>query len=78
MTRALSSKRNRHVEPLEWTDVDGDKARLTVDPDEIGDTGALAVFVATSVETREQGSVYIDEQDARRLIAWLSERLGAL
>lgn len=63
---------------LEWTDVDGDKARLGADPDDIGGEPVLASLSVFDSETGGQESaVYVDEDDARRIIAWLTERLAA-
>jgi hypothetical protein len=63
--------------PLEWTDIDGDKAKLGADPDCIGDAPVLATISIFDAETGgQENAVYVDEEDARRIIAWLTERLN--
>lgn len=56
---------------LEWTDVGGSRVKLTsldvprlLAAVSIGDLGACRAMA------------YLDETDARRVIAWLTERLG--
>jgi hypothetical protein len=63
--------------PLEWTDVDGDKGKLGADPDDIGEEPVLATISIFDSETGgQENAVYVDEEDARRIIAWLTERLS--
>lgn len=63
---------------LSWTDQDDDSVRFSDDPEEIGkDSGTiLAAIVITDGENGQENAVYVDEQDAREVIAWLSERLA--
>lgn len=63
------------LEPLSWTDRDGDLFEITLWSSYSG-PAVLALISVSNDEHR--GSVFVDEQDARQLIAWLQERLRAV
>ncbi len=62
---------------LSWTDHDGANCWVTADPEALEDTGFLAIIDVKSAPNSGTG-VYVDEVDARHLIAFLQARLKAL
>jgi hypothetical protein len=63
---------------LSWTDIDGDVCEVAHFDTRLGAENGIAVVHITDAEDGRDAGVYIDEKDARRLIAWLTERLGQL
>lgn len=62
---------------LVWTDSDGDRVRFSDSREAIGNEPVLCSIEILDGEGRGEMAVYVGEDDARRLIAWLAERLAA-
>lgn len=70
---------SQDVHELKWTDIDGDRIRFSWDDHEQvglsrhGHRGCVQIFDG---ENSNESAVLIDEEDARRMIAWLTARLA--
>lgn len=61
---------------LIWTDLDGDRCSLIAHESRQGAELAIAIVQIVDGETGRDMEVYVAEEDAERMIAWLTRRLA--